>query len=315
MANTINNSIRNNTGRTGLSGAFGPVTDAEKNISRVPFGAPRTPTSQSLGGASGLEGPGPGSNPGSTINQGIQSNMGVASYNFPADLPRYHFGIIECDWTIALTTAGTLKPVKQYRLPLPMPLIDNFSVMYDTNFNYNIAAGAVSGSFGASAVAAFTGVTFNNFKAVTLSQPEFRRIQFQWKFSPRNAAEARAIRQITYGLRYGMTPRTRASKLVFEFPRIYVLYFYPNSKYLYKFKPVVLESISVDYAGGNPVPSFYQTSNPEDTPPESVMMSTTWLELEYWTQQDYKGTDAMPTSAEFDNWNYYQLDGVTGGDI
>lgn len=310
MANTINNSIRNNTGLSGALGVNSRVTNAEKEISRVPFGAPRTQTTLTN---IGLAGAGPGSNPGSTINQGIQSNMGLASYNFPADLPRYHFGIIECDWQ---TGSRTLKPVKQYRLPLPMPLIDNFSVMYDTNFNYNVATRFLDASFVATAAQNLTGALFNNFKAVTLAQPEFRRIQFQWKFSPRNAEEARAIRQITYGLRYGMTPDSVAATLVFVFPRIFVLYFYPNSKYLYKFKPVVLENLSVDYAGGNPVPSFYQTSNPEETPPESVMVSTTWLELEYWTRNNYKGNDDMtPTSAEFDTWNYYNLDGVTGGNI
>lgn len=255
-------------------------------------------------------GAGPGSNPDSKINNAVISKASVKSYNFPLDLPRYHFGIIETQASNPSASGITLDPIKQYRLPLPMPLVDNFSVMYDSNFSYNSLENLITSTLGpiTTAVQAAAGIRFNSYKGVTLSQPEFRRIQFQWKLSPRNAAEAEDIQQIIYGLRIGMTPATSTGKLTFIFPRIYLLYFYPNTKYLYKFKPVVLENISVDYAGGNPVPAFYQTANYEDTPPESVLITTTWLELEYWTQKDYKGTNQMPTSSEFDSWNFYKLD-------
>lgn len=276
---------------------------------------------------------GPGTNPNAKISEAITGRSSLPSYNFPLDLPRYHFGIIEAEWAVG---SKVLSPIKQYRLPLPMPLVDNFAVSYDPNHQYFSSVNLVNALPVTASLFGATGIQLNTFKGVTLGQPEFRRIQFQWKLAPRSYAESEDLNQIFTGLRIGMTPPTIQGKWAFIFPRIYILYFFPNSKYLYKFKPVVLESLSVDYAGGNPVPAFYQAapgsvqtsgatgpelpdsvlgSNlAENTPPESLMVTTTWLELEYWTQKDYKvDSNFQPTSNEFDVWNFYQLDGFGGG--
>lgn len=267
-----------------------------------------------------------GSNPNAKINEGIVSSTQLPYYNFPSDLPRYHFGLIEAQIQYFAGSGlsgvnNTLQAEREYRLPLPSPIVDNFSVAYDPNFNMldsslgGTALGAAINNLGGGAAGAALGLALNRFKMVTLAQPEFRRIQFQWKLAPRNRAESEAILQITRGMRAGMTPDSVLADLLLLFPKVYIPYFYPNSRYLYKFKPCVIENISVDYNGGNPVPSFYQSDDPESAPPESIMLSVTFLELEYWLYKDY-ATDSgdIPSAAEFDNWNYYKLENV-GKDV
>lgn len=228
-----------------------------------------------------------------------------------------------------------LNPEKRYRLPLPTPLTDTFEVEYDQNFNYLgaaiKAAGALSGTIGGAAArigglaesairaaGAASGITLNTFKTVTMEVPKYRTFQFSWKLAPKNFREAQDIQRIVYGLRKGMTPKRdpTGNKLLLQFPKIYVMYFSPNPKYLYKFKPAVLTSIAVDYSGGNPFPAFYRaTGADQESPVESVVISTSWLELEYWLDSledpslsDYKlDSTGLPTNDPFDSWNSYTM--------
>ena len=101
------------------------------------------------------------------------------------------------------------------------------------------------------------------------------------------------------------------------------MFFQPNVKFLYKFKPCVLTSISVDYKGGSGVPAFYKPQentqsraapgsplaaqqegiNLQFSPPESIILNTTWLELDYFVQQHYENdhndTEDLPTNAPY----------------
>ena len=156
------------------------------------------------------------------------------------------------------------------------------------------------------------GISLNTFKSVTLSAPNFREFTLSWKLSPKNFAESQIIQKMVFAFKRGMTPDTRGAGFVFKFPQIYSMYFTPNSSFLYKFKPAVLKQISVNYAGGNPYASFYksQGGNPANTPPESVIISMQFLELEYWIKKDFKPyTDTpdfpVPTNDPLDNWNFY----------
>jgi hypothetical protein len=246
---------------------------------------------------------------------------------FPTDLPKYHFVIYENDWSNNLS--GTLRLRKVFKLPLPHPLTDTYEVDYETNFNL---LGAVLGGMGAavaggtaavgSVVGAAAGLTLNVSKIVTMSAPKNRMFQFTWKLSPKNFAEAQTIRRIIQALRRGMTPkRTPAGKMILSFPYIYTMFFVPNTKYLYKFKPSVLTTFAVSYEGGNPNPAFYKSTGgePQESPVESVVISTSWLELEYWLDDresqagtDYKEVNGLPTNDPFDAWNWYNYStGVT----
>ena len=125
------------------------------------------------------------------------------------------------------------------------------------------------------------------------------------------------VQKILFAIKKGMHPKRYNATVqggIMKFPYIYFPYFSPNPKFLFKFKPCVIQSIDINYAGGQPVPAFYrQEGSPENKPPESIMFSIIFLELEYWldsggndTTTDFKGGD-LPTNDPFDTVNYYQL--------
>ena len=278
------------------------------------------------------------SNPTDVINTKIKDSVirDSGKYTFPQDLPPIHMNIIETDWDHISGAnrpgiSSSLKPRKIFRLPLPMQLKDAFDVQYDTNFSLNPATGAVNqiaslvpgGQGFLGGIGAVTGLAVNTFKTVTLSQPNFKRHQLTWKLAPKNYKEAESIQRIAYQLRKGMTPKRSSilSGFVMTFPYIYLCYFSPNPKFLYKFKPCVIERIEMDYTGGNPIPAFYRPEGAdENRPPESVVLQLSLLELEYWLDgRDDQKTDyhehadgsELPTNDPLDVYNYYAVNGAT----
>lgn len=239
--------------------------------------------------------------------------------------------------TIRGTAGINLSAQKRYKLPLPTPLSDSFEVDYEQNFSYLSTAVKAGSSFtggllgapasrigeGLGAVGqiagAATGITLNQFKTVTMNTPKYREFNLNWKLAPKTFNEAQEIQRIIFNLRKGMTPSIfPGNKVLLHFPKIYLMYFSPNIKYLYKFKPCVLKSLVVDYNGGAGHPAFYKpySQNEMHSPPESVVVTTSWLELEYWLASrtddnggDYKtdAADGLPTNDPFDAHNFYNL--------
>ena len=242
--------------------------------------------------------------------QGLNSSTNVTS--FPPDVPKYYTFIIENDWTVLGSLSGTLFPRKGYRLPLPFNIIDNHQVHYDHNFNWlsvlNLAngAGGVGGVFGAGIGA--LGFQLNNFKHVTLASPEFRQFTLEWKLIPKNYKESELIREIYLGIKKGMHPLRKLGSLVFEFPKIYWVGFFPNAGYLFKFKPAVISGCQIDYQGGNQQPAFYKhpiiTEEDKGGPPESIIIRLSFIELEYWIDTDFNNAK---TDNPFDSNNWYSL--------
>lgn len=251
------------------------------------------------------------SDPTNVIKNRVTDNIVKSSnkYTFPSDISQTHFGLIESEvqysGSASLTRflSSKLIPQKLIRLPLPSELKDNFEVSYGTNFALNpltTNAGPFVGGL-AKAFGAIEGVTVNSFKAVTLGQPDFKRHGFSWKLSPKNYNESKTIQRILYTLRKGMTPKRANHRLirwVLTFPHVFQMFFTPNPKYLFKFKPVVIEKMEVDYKGGNPLPTFYSAQGDEkNRPPESLTVSCVFLELEYWLDSK----DAQYSDYKFDN--------------
>jgi len=231
----------------------------------------------------------------------------VARYFFPPDQPRIRFMIIENKWGNASEGGTNLQPLAMINLPLPTPLEDSFRVNYDTNFNYLDILGPLGRDQATGSVQALAGASVNRWKTVTLEAPDFRAFDMSWKLSPKTFQESQEIHKIVYRLRRGMTPELTAADTVFVYPRIYTLAFIPNVPYMYKFKPCVLQSLSVDHAGGQPVPSFYKSQGAEsDSPPESLQIRARWIEVEYWIRRDYKGDD-LPSVDPFDVFNNYNI--------
>lgn len=188
-----------------------------------------------------------------------------------------------------------------------------------------------------------TGLHLNQMKWVTLNNPAFNTHKFAWKFSPKTYQESKTVREIVYKLKNGMLVNKigyGGSGQLFGFPKIYSMFYMPNMQFLYKFKPCVLQHIEIDYQGANPAPAFFRdqtlnepgefdmnsnTAGPMNatlspnqlgrgmglnvtgdvsySPPESIVLHTTWLELEVWTQEDFNGK--MTTSDPFDGYSWY----------
>ena len=277
-----------------------------------------------------------------------KNSKSIAILQYPQrDFPKYHTTIYQMDPgnfvpDVGLTdlftnffenAAKILSQIEEYfekislskkniktkniiKIPLPIRgLQDQFDVMYDQNLNYGTPIGTAAelsatgfGLLGRGSAAA--GLSINTFKSVTLSAPQFRRHNLTFKMAPKDFNEAKAIQKIAYLLRRAMTPKRALFGALFEFPDIFLIAFSPNSKFLYKFKPCVLERINVDYTGGNQAPGFYrQQGNPSNAPPESVVITLQFLELEYWLESDYKTDgEGLPQSDPLDVFNFYEDD-------
>jgi hypothetical protein len=266
----------------------------------------------------------PSSNPADVIARASLTGAGIAGeaskYTFPTDLPKVHLNLIEADWVQGL--GRTLQSRRLYRLPLPLQMPETTNVQFNNNFSYleslgqganNLfpVAGAVADLVApiAGAVAGGTGFTVADLKGVTMESPQFKTHTFSWKLAPKSASESANIMRIITGIKIGMLPSY--VRPVLQFPKIYVPYFYPNANWLFKFKPCVIQSLTIDFNGGNPQPGFYHVNQA----PEGITMSMQLLEMEYWTSQDVERgtTDGLPDNDPHSAWTAYSLDnGSTG---
>jgi hypothetical protein len=240
-----------------------------------------------------------------TISPGFTPGQQTTNENTETSLRELASRINQGTFNINLTTTGNI------RLPLPLSLTDTFNVSFNSDFSIieRFAGGLLNVG---NAIAQPGGYLFNSYKTVVLEQPQYRRIPLSWKLSPRNYQESVEIQKILYRLRKGMTPkRTASNRAILKFPNIYTLAFQPNPQFLFKFKPCVIESIVVDFNAGQPIPAFY--NGDAGNPPESVMVSAVFLELEYWLDgegglSDYRdGGDDLPTPDPFDTFHAYSV--------
>jgi hypothetical protein len=307
------------------------------------------PSAGGLGGANLLKSRSAPSNPADTISQKMRG-LSQAAFNnmliFPNPLPPVHFNLIEAHWSIGgaignvytstnIMDLGKLTSKGMYRLPLPMQLQDSFK----TNYNDDTSLGKIAKNFidgvkgkggstlgkianaiggtSSNALQQLTGVLLNEVRFVSMNQPSFKRHQLSWVLSPNNPAEAQTLNKIRYGLQKGSTPRIDESYMLLKFPRIYIPFITPNSHYLMKFKPCVIEQVSVTFngMGGH---SFYRgMDNVSDKAPQSMSLAISLLELEIWVDSDNPGmsnfnmdNNGQPTAAPLDTWNWYSLDSV-----
>ena len=128
----------------------------------------------------------------------------------------------------------------------------------------------------------------NQFLTVMLKGPQFKKYSFSWVLSPDNPQEAVNIKNIIKTLNKSRATDLTGMNLFFKFPKIFQLSFKPDDEYLYQFKPAVMEHFVVDYFGGR-APSFLKAnaSTNNKNPPESVIITASFLELEFWLAKDY----------------------------
>jgi hypothetical protein len=232
---------------------------------------------------------------------GIKS---MFTFTYPHDLPKYYFQLIVSNYQRdffdptggALTSRVQINPEGIIRLPLPIGLIDNHIVDYEEQPLNQVLSGLAS--LTDVNVIKNLGYTPNNILTIFLKGPKYKRIQFAWRISPKTPAESKTMKDIIRKLNNAMSPSivSKALGLVswFKMPKIFYPEIHPNSQYMYKFKPCVLENLVVNYTPGGQ-PAFYRESN--QTPlnpggrgnaPEGFEISMQFLELEYWLTGDFK---------------------------
>lgn len=131
-----------------------------------------------------------------------------------------------------------------------------------------------------------TGYSPNQFFTVLLKSPVYKQYVFMWRLFPKNLRESNEIKNIIYKLNNAKAVGKAGGGAFWKFPKIFRLAYYPNSQYMHKFKPAVIEQLSVNYAPGG-TPAFYAADEDQPNPPESVVIQVQFKELEYWLDGDY----------------------------
>ena len=127
------------------------------------------------------------------------------------------------------------------------------------------------------------GLAQNPFLTMLFKAPKFKQHQFSWKLTPNNQQESNTIRDIILTFKSNMLPAMAPSAggTLLKYPNMVIISLSPNQDYLYKFKPCVIESLSVNYASAG-TPSFFKRTDA----PTDVTISITLLEIEYWLKED-----------------------------
>jgi hypothetical protein len=144
------------------------------------------------------------------------------------------------------------------------------------------------------------GVAPNKFMTILLKGPKYKRHSFTWRLVPSTLTESQILREIVIKMNNAMAVGLAFGGLLWDFPYIWYIQYKPNASYLYKFKPMVLESLSTNYVPGG-TPSFYQSN---DAIPEAIELRANFLELEYWLRNQF---DAYGGDNVWDNFR-----GLTG---
>lgn len=160
------------------------------------------------------------------------------------------------------------------------------------------AAQALQGTGIGQAAQAYFGLAVNPFQTVLFEKPEFKKHTFSWRLIPKNEQESSTIRDIVRTFQFHMLPGVggegaTAPGLFFSYPSQVIVSLSPSNEFLYRFKPCVVQSVNVDYAPGSS-PSFYKRT---PAAPAVVNISMSLLEIEYWTNKDYLGSEAFDETA------------------
>jgi hypothetical protein len=127
------------------------------------------------------------------------------------------------------------------------------------------------------------GVAANPFLTLLFKSPTFKTHTFSWKLAPNNIEESVQLQKIVNMFRKHMLPSLANSGggTLLSYPDIVQVNLFPNEEFLYKFKPCIVESMSVNFAPTSS-PSFFKNSNA----PTEVQLSINLKEIEYWLQDD-----------------------------
>ena len=126
------------------------------------------------------------------------------------------------------------------------------------------------------------GLAQNPFMTMLFQSVEFKTHSFSWTFTPRNQQETYMLAEIIQAFKSNMLPSMTggAGGVLLNYPNMANITLYPNDYFMYKFKPCVVTSLTVDFTPEGP--SFFGSSGA----PTHVVMTLGLQEIEYWLKED-----------------------------
>jgi len=147
-----------------------------------------------------------------------------------------------------------------------------------------VGSGGGAPGAGAAALKVIAGIAENPNKIVLFTGVDFREHSFNWKLSPRNRDESKAIRRIIEMFTYYSHPEFVSGGLFLKYPEYFEISF-KRDAYLFKLRPSVCNGIKVDYHGQG-YPAYIRDFDGGGEPaPAEVTLSLSFKETEIISKQ------------------------------
>jgi hypothetical protein len=118
--------------------------------------------------------------------------------------------------------------------------------------------------------------------AVSFQNVNLKRYNFTWRLSPNNKSESQELEDIVLNLQSGSLPKR--GPFLLDFPDVVQLDMLPSG--LFHFKPMVIDSVVVNYAPSG-VPSFFKNDDGTSKKyPTEIELSISLKELDIHTSDD-----------------------------
>jgi len=159
-------------------------------------------------------------------------------------------------------------------------------------------AGAIGGAISDSVKVALqkAGLALNPVLTQQFNHPEFKSHQFSWKFSPDSIDESGTLESIIEAIKYNSLPDVSAGGMFFNYPSIALIKMHTGPKELYKFKPAVINDITVNYAPTN-TPAFHAGTSA----PALVQVTISFIEIVLNTRKNTARDNRNPFDISFGN--------------
>lgn len=121
--------------------------------------------------------------------------------------------------------------------------------------------------------------------SVSFEGPTLREFNFNWDFSPENADESDALKEILNEMKKLSLPALaqEQSAMFLAYPHIVEVRIHPDD--LIPYKQCLVKSININYSP-NGIPSFFKGTRA----PTSITLSLNVQEIEYFLSEDFGGT-------------------------
>ena len=204
------------------------------------------------------------------------------------------------------TGQGAVAPFGGYCLPLPDTINDVQTIRWEpvgvTETAVTLSAGVMTDLFGsqtagdvitavgkiAGGASAITGAKLNPAMFMLFKYQNFKEFSFGWKLTVRNKEEAKTLQQLILSLKTGALPSFApgTAGVVVKYPHVVLMQMVPLNNYGLVFKPLAIEAVAINWAGGGQPAFIDDKSLDTPFPPVVVDLSLQMKELQLWYNSD-----------------------------